>query len=118
MRPSRSSTRERSSSLSAREVDGFHSSSTRDDVVFTPCPPGPEARVARNLSSERGMRTVSLTSTGSLGTLGGHARPLAMHAQRRDAATVHRDDLELSARNAHAVADFGDATERSKDEAA
>ena len=118
MRPSRSRTRARSASLSARDVDGFHSNSTREDVVFTPCPPGPDARVARSLSSARGMRTVSVTITGSSGTLGGHARPLAVHAHRSHAATVHGDDLELGAGNAHAVADFGDATERSEDKAA
>src|SRR5829696_8377610 len=70
---SRGPRRRTASSLASSVSDGDPArskrSSTRESVVFTPCPPGPEARLARNSSSATGMaisgviRTASATSS-------------------------------------------------------
>src|SRR3954470_15621975 len=54
--------RERCSSVSAREVTMFQKISTRDDVLFTCCPPAPEDLETRTSSSLLGIDRDSSTA--------------------------------------------------------
>src|SRR6266404_6057119 len=53
--------RARCSSVNAREPRMFQKISTRDDVLFTCCPPAPEDLETRTSSSVRGIASDSLT---------------------------------------------------------
>src|SRR3990170_5310824 len=53
--------RARSSSVTARDEGMFQKISTREDVLFTCCPPAPEERETRTSSSLRGIATDSFT---------------------------------------------------------
>ena len=54
--------RARCSSVSARDPGTFQKISTRDDVLFTCCPPAPDDRDTRTSSSLRGIESDSLTA--------------------------------------------------------
>ena len=98
--------RARCSSVNTRDVSIDHSSSIRVDDVLTCCPPGPPARVARAVSSSRGIASVSVTRTSSrmcrLRRLRGRRSP--MHSHGGHASTFHGDDLELALGEGHTVA--------------
>ena len=56
----------RCSSVSALDSLTFHESSTREDVLFTCCPPAPDERDARIVTSDRGITSDSLTGIPSV----------------------------------------------------
>lgn len=84
--PRRAIARSMSAGGSALVPVKSNTSSTRESVVLTPCPPGPEDREKRHRSSLSGMAMVSVIWTG----MSVSQRSRAVRAQRTSMSKIGR----------------------------